>query len=631
MRGIERDKKTEGYTYINTYQINGCHSKLLLLFVGGVIVFMFGSCAEQTVSDEVIELEMSCGQQFICQGSVEVTCAGTANEQRRDCSLINQSCVLGYGCLACDPGVITCQGNSLSQCAPDGRSLAVISECEQGCRRGTCVNLCEEVAAESSYLGCEYWPTPLGNIVSPEFSFAIAVANPNTKPVSITVELGGDIVRSSMIAAGELEVIPLPWINRLSTPPDDGFTLLSSKVPRGAYRLKTTLPVTAYQFNPLQYKIDEDCPNAFSDTPNDGQCFSFSNDASLLLPAHALRRNYMILTYPTNLTFIGSDASGAPGSFQVIGISPNPTEVTIEFSGYTEAGSGNSEIQSYSPGTEATFTIQQGEVLQILGRQVTQCNANTVSDSADASIQYCPLGVEEDLSGTLIRSSEPVQVFGSHICSFIPYNSFACDHLEESLFPLETWGRSAVVGVTQPLRMEPNLIRVFSGADQNMLTFTPEVHPAVTLNQGEWVEFETRESFRVIGSQSIQVLQFLVGQNYGGAFDQEGFGDPSISLVPPEDQFRTSYTFLAPDTYEQHWINLIAKPNQVIQLNGDEINAFAQIEGTDWAESRVEIPAGVYTATSDQPFGVWVYGFGSYTSYMYPAGLDLRPINDVMY
>jgi hypothetical protein len=27
------------------------------------------------------------------------------------------------------------------------------------------------------------------------------------------------------------------------------------------------------------------------------------------------------------------------------------------------------------------------------------------------------------------------------------------------------------------------------------------------------------------------------------------------------------------------------------------------------------------------PFGIVVYGFGSYTSYMYPGGLDLTAIN----
>jgi len=43
--------------------------------------------------------------------------------------------------------------------------------------------------------------------------------------------------------------------------------------------------------------------------------------------------------------------------------------------------------------------------------------------------------------------------------------------------------------------------------------------------------------------------------------------------------------------------------------------------------ARVTIRPGVHQVLSTQPFGIIVYGFGSYTSYMYPGGLDLRVIN----
>ena len=36
------------------------------------------------------------------------------------------------------------------------------------------------------------------------------------------------------------------------------------------------------------------------------------------------------------------------------------------------------------------------------------------------------------------------------------------------------------------------------------------------------------------------------------------------------------------------------------------------------------LPAG------DNAFGIVVYGFGSYTSYMYPGGLDLEAINPLI-
>ena len=39
-----------------------------------------------------------------------------------------------------------------------------------------------------------------------------------------------------------------------------------------------------------------------------------------------------------------------------------------------------------------------------------------------------------------------------------------------------------------------------------------------------------------------------------------------------------------------------------------------------------QLPAGQqgHSASGSQPFGLYVYGYGSRTSYMYPGGLDLR-------
>ena len=43
---------------------------------------------------------------------------------------------------------------------------------------------------------------------------------------------------------------------------------------------------------------------------------------------------------------------------------------------------------------------------------------------------------------------------------------------------------------------------------------------------------------------------------------------------------------------------------------------------------RHALPKGaVHTMSSDVPFGIVVYGYGMYTSYMYPGGLDLKTID----
>jgi len=183
-----------------------------------------------------------------------------------------------------------------------------------------------------------------------------------------------------------------------------------------------------------------------------------------------------------------------------------------------------------------------------------------------------------------------------------------------------------------PQQREPNLVRVFSSDDNNVVRFSPQVRADVTLARGQWVEFEAREPFRVTGTRGIQVVQLLVGQSYGGQeATLNGLGDPAMSLVPPEDQYRASYTFLTPDTFVSHYVSVVAKVGQAVTLNGAPVEGLAPIGDTGWATATAPLGAGVHSASSSEPFGVWVYGFGAYTSYMYPAGLDLRPINDVMY
>src|SRR5690606_29815963 len=51
---------------------------------------------------------------------------------------------------------------------------------------------------------------------------------------------------------------------------------------------------------------------------------------------------------------------------------------------------------------------------------------------------------ENDLTGTIVTSNNPVAAFGSHIGSFIPNGFGFADHLVEQLTPTNTWGREFV-------------------------------------------------------------------------------------------------------------------------------------------------------------------------------------------
>jgi hypothetical protein len=105
-------------------------------------------------------------------------------------------------------------------------------------------------------------------------------------------------------------------------------------------------------------------------------------------------------------------------------------------------------------------------------------------------------------------------------------------------------------------------------------------------------------------------------------------GDPSECPAITISQYRSTYTFLAPSSYAQNWIDVVAPAGATVTLDGTTIPAgdFQPVGSQPFAVAHEQLPPGQqgHSASGTQPFGLYVYGYGSRTSYMYPGGLDLR-------
>jgi hypothetical protein len=445
----------------------------------------------------------------------------------------------------------------------------------------------------------------------------------------VTVTRGGSMTAQKTVPAGEVKTIQLPWVDKLKNTASDEEK--SALVQDGAYRLQSSVPVTVYQFNPLQFEKDGNCESN-DPMPLDGKCFSHTNDASLLLPTHVLTGNYMALSRPTlrlrqgglgGIIGGGGEWAEIPGFVAVVGVESNPVDVEVRFSAHTR-GSADGSVSSHSPGDTDSFTLEQGDVLQLVtdGMNQSDCPGSRMSED-DRGNQYCRMGEDYDLTGSEIRASGKVAVISGHNCTFVPHDRWACDHLEEAMFPLETWGKNFLVSRTKPVQNEPNVVRLVSGKNNNEITVTPSsVQNNTTLNRGDWVEFETNKSFQVQGSKALMAVQYLYGQGQG-----MGEGDPSMSLAIPTEQFRNSYDFLAPSTFSSNLVNVTANEGQQVMLDGDPVQGWKSVGNTGLRIAQVQISGGAHHIESGEGFGIVVYGTGSYTSYMYPGGLDLNMIN----
>jgi hypothetical protein len=118
---------------------------------------------------------------------------------------------------------------------------------------------CEQAALKRTYMGCDFWPTITYNPVYTDFDFAVVIANSNGSDAMVTVTGPNSFSATDTVPANGLKAITLPWVDALKGPEfsrantSEGRAKDSVRVDGGAYHVVASIPVTAWQFNPLQY------------------------------------------------------------------------------------------------------------------------------------------------------------------------------------------------------------------------------------------------------------------------------------------------------------------------------------------------------------------------------------------
>ncbi len=558
-------------------------------------------------------------------------------------------------CVFCYSGGTTCQPDGhVYYCLPDGYVGEKKEDCdleyEEDCIEWThgeavCGTACNKARLSRSYLGCDLIASVTANAsLRPPFAdnFGIALDNAGDRDATVYIE-GPDGTRTESLPAHTLQVFALPYHEGLRTGSslDSGLTLRSGLYAAAAYRLTTTQPVTAYQFNPYDYLLNV----------SGIDYYSYTNDASLLLPVSSLGLGYTAMSRPTiayETVLPPLSEKHSPG-FVTIAAVENQTTVTVRSSAHTAAGDG---LEAMAPGEERTFVLQKNDVLQLVTSQEITAGACPETPGwatqSDQRYLYCNPGADYDLTGTRVSSDKAVAVWSGHNCAFVPYYNWACDHLEEMLFPHETWGKQFVVGFTRQVEeasSETNVVRVVAAEDDTLVTFLPaNISAPRTLAAGEWLEVmpPPQQHFGIVADKPVLVARFMVGQNaWTTALDASG--DPSMGLVVPVEQFRAEYRFTTPPSFSASWVNIIVpttlNAGDTLTLDGAttlSAGDFTAVGDTGFALAQVELSTGNPTGShhliasrESLRFGIEVYGFANYTSYLYPGGLDLYQINTI--
>ena len=604
--------------------------------------------ARETIGVDAEEPEQGCipGDRKCSANGIEVCDeAGMTWLQEEGCSegLI---CFDGL-CMECFPGTYGCDGVMRRRCSEEGVWYNE-QDCQAGgkdCLLGACVSPCFEDYKSNTYSGCDYWAVDMDNVAdAQDGAYALLVANLADVATDITVtrrdsaEVITQTAYATQLQPGALEVIQLPQRH-----------LGAAGVGWNAWRLETTNPVVAYQFNPLS-NIDV-----------------FSNDATLLLPVHTFGKHYILVTQP-QLLGVGAGGEGKAPYRGTASIVTTSSDTTVTIIPTTRTLAGN-DLPAMLPGQTYTVPLQPYQLL------------NIKSDEEGG-----------DLTGTEIFANKPIGVFSGHESAL---SSDACctDHLEQQLYSVDDWGLRYVATKAMPRNAESDYWRVTASEDQTTVTFTPAVAAPVVLQKGEFYELATTLDFMVEADRPVLVTQLLASSGevvqppagtpcessaechpgdscdildtlYRGCAaptcsgpddtcldghtcrcsegdegdvdaDEEGpsclcvpIGDPSLILAAPAEEYRSSYIFLTPGQYAFDYINVIAPTGAIVTLDdvGLDGSAFVPITGSPYYVARLPVSDGIHSISASAPISVVVYGYDDDVSYGYLGGLGLHDI-----
>jgi hypothetical protein len=560
----------------------------------------------------------------------------------------------------CPEGIRRCEGNTFEVCSKG--EWIILEQCPLFCSLDGCAScegpgcvpdLCAQATADKSYIGCEYWAVDLDNATEvqglpipvagdecglyPETElvmgqkicfdgasgsagkcdapndacppgytcmvppagvcglfgdtapFAIVVSNPQAMPVAVTITVASGQSMSVPVQPGNVEAL---------YPQQLGFADASidgSGISTSAYRITSSAPIVAYQFNPLN---DVDV---------------FSNDASLLIPRSGFDKKYMAVSYKT-LTRRGPAGPGRDdynGYFSVVAWEPD-TEITVTPTATTVAG--RDGTPAIAAGQTHTFTLQPYQVLNLEAVRGPDQNSDEGLNGGD-------------LTGSTIQSAngKTFGVFGGHEAVRIsaPNSNCCADHLEEMLFPTSTWGKEFVVARTFVRRDAPDILRVVANVAGTTVTFSPPpvAGSCPVLSSGGHCDVQIAQPTTVIATQPVTVAHLMMS----AILNLDGTGDPSLGIVPPVEQHRTDYKFLAPMDYAEQFVTIVGVAGDQVMLDGIPIN-LATVFGAGRAAATIPIVAGTHIVACPMKCSVEVYGWSQAVSYLFAGGLDLKPL-----
>ncbi len=328
------------------------------------------------------------------------------------------------------------------------------------------------------------------------------------------------------------------------------------------------------------------------------QYFGMRSEASVVLPVTAIGSSYYVVSFtgvPPGIFGPGTH----PSEFLIVA-TENETTVT-----YTQtATSQNLEL----PGSTHTIVLNAGQVYQVRASN--------------------PL---DDLTGSLVSADKDIALYAGTSWSQVPLGCTAMDNLLEQMYPVSTWGTRYVAAPFANTTVD--LYRVIASQDDTQIEIQGSFAQDVSLDAGEFFDFQASDGVFVEGSKPISVAQYIIGSNCNG-----GVGDPSMVILNTVEQIRDTVTLFNSSFFDitEQFINVTTRTGEedLIFIDGlplsDRGVSFQPIgDAGEFSFAIIPVTAGAHTLfTSGCGIIAMAYGYGNVESYAYSGGASFTEINE---
>ncbi len=329
------------------------------------------------------------------------------------------------------------------------------------------------------------------------------------------------------------------------------------------------------------------------------QYFGMRSEASVVLPKSSIGNSYYVIAFTgVEEGFFGPGIF--PSEFLIVA---NEDETNIEYTPTAQTASSS----PLSPATR-NVTLNKGQVYQVRA-----------------------LNPLDDLTGTFVTGDKGFSLYAGTAWSQVPLGCTAMDNLLEQMYPISTWGTKYVASPF--VNTSYDLYRVIASEDNTDVDIQGSFVSNITLDAGEYFDFQAANGAFVEATKPISVAQYIVGSNCNG-----GVGDPSMVILNTVEQIRDTVTLFNSSFFDiqEQYINVICKAGEedLIFIDNAQVTSlgvsFQNIDNAgNFAYATIPTTVGAHTLYT-QGCGIiaMAYGYGDIESYAYSGGASFIDINE---